>query len=116
MIKQTGGLTSSEIDRMVLEAEKHAEEDRSKKAYSEAVNEAQILLYSTEQTIEEYTDRFSPDELLQIKAAMDVLNDVKDRGSDAIGELRDASESLQAMMHRFAEMMYSAPESTDTFE
>jgi molecular chaperone DnaK len=101
---------------MVLEAEMHAEEDRSKMAYSEAVNEAQVLLYSTEQTISEFADRFSSDEIAKIRAAMDVVSDIKDQGPQAIDELKDASERLQILMHRFAELMYSAPDSSDTYD
>ncbi|UCH82918.1 MAG: Hsp70 family protein, partial [Candidatus Latescibacterota bacterium] len=110
VIKQSGGLTSAEIDRMVEEAESFAEEDRERKAYSQASNDALTLLYSTEQTIEEYGERFSPDELARIKAAMNVLNDVKDKGPQAMEDLREATDRLQAIMHRFAELMYTAPE------
>ncbi|UCG50829.1 MAG: molecular chaperone DnaK [Candidatus Latescibacterota bacterium] len=113
VIKQSGGLCSAEIERMILEAEKHAEEDRSKKAYSEARNEAQVLLYSTEQTIKDFADKFTPDEMVEIKAAMDALNQIKDSEGRNIADLKDATEKLQAIMHRFAELMYSTLESSD---
>ncbi len=114
VIKQSGGLSAAEIERMVAEAEKFAAEDRSRRAYSEQVNRTQMLLHSTEQTLREYEDRFSPGELAEVKAAVDAVNDVKAGGSHDIRALKDATDRLQWIMHRFAELMYTHPDSIDT--
>jgi molecular chaperone DnaK len=106
VIKQHGGLTMNEIDRMVEDAEKFAAEDKVKKAYSEVLNVAQTLLYSTEKTIEEFPERFSEGELEEVRAAVNRVVEVKDDGSQRLGELRAATEALQTLMHRFAEVMY----------
>jgi molecular chaperone DnaK len=116
VIKQHGGLTAAEIDRMVAEAEKYSVEDRSKKAYSHALNDAQNLLYATEQTVREFSDRLSPQDLRDTKAAMNRLLAARDGGPRSIGELKEATESLQAMMHKFAELIYSGPGSGDPLE
>ncbi len=108
VIKQHGGLTTGEIDRMVLDAEKFAETDRSRKEYSHALNEAQILLYSTEQTIKEFIERFTPDDLIEIKGAMKRVAEIRDDENRKIGNLRHATEDLQAIMHKFAELVYGA--------
>jgi len=109
VIKQQCGLSQSEIDRMVADAEKHAEEDRSKKAYSQALNDAQNLLYSSEQTIREFSDKLSPQDLKDIKDAVTRLISARDAGPARAGELLEATETLQAYMHKFAELIYSVP-------
>ena len=107
VIKQQGGLTQSEIDRMVADAEKHAEEDRSKKAYSQALNDAHNLLYSTEQTIRNFSSKLLPEDLKDIRAAMSHLISTRDADPVSLMELMEATQELQVLMHRFAELIYS---------
>ena len=107
VIKQQGGLTQSEIDRMVADAEKHAEEDRSKKAYSQALNDAHNLLYSTEQTIRNFSGKLLPEDLKDIRAAMSHLISTRDADPVSLMELMEATQELQVLMHRFAELIYS---------
>ncbi len=109
VIKQHGGLTQNEIDQMVSEAEKHADEDRVKKAYSQALNDAQNLLYSSEQTIGGFSDKISPQELEDIRDAMSRLVTARDAGPASMAELLEATKSLQVLMHKFAELIYSMP-------
>jgi molecular chaperone DnaK len=109
VIKQHGGLTSSEIERMIAEAEKHADEDRLKREYSRTLNDAQNLLYSTEQTLKEFSDKLSPQDRKDIRNAMSRLVAARDEGQTKLGELKEATESLQMLMHKFAEVIYSAP-------
>jgi molecular chaperone DnaK len=107
VIKQQGGLTQSEIDRMVADAEKHAEEDRSKRAYSQALNDAHNLLYSTEQTIRNFSGKLLPEDLKDIRAAMSHLISTRDADPVSLMELMEATQELQVLMHRFAELIYS---------
>ena len=107
VIKRHGGLMTSEIDRMVMEAEKFADNDKTRREYSRALNEAQILLYSTEQTIKEFVEKFTPDDLIEVKAAMKRVAEIRDDENRKISELKGATEDLQAIMHKFAELMYS---------
>jgi molecular chaperone DnaK len=113
VIKSSSGLSKAEIERMVTEAEKHAAEDKEKKAFSEAMNEAEILLYSTEQTIKDFADKFTKDDLEEIKRSMTRLREVKEDKNCDLETLRDATAKLQALMHKFAELMYSAPDASD---
>jgi len=116
VIKQYGGLTPNEIERMVGEAEMFAEEDRSKKTYSKALNDADNLLYATEQTIHEFSDKLTPQDLKKTKLAINRLISARDGGSRGVGELKEATECLQAMMHKFAGLIYSTPGSGDPVE
>jgi molecular chaperone DnaK len=109
VIKQHGGLTQNEIDRMIGEAEKYADEDRAKKAYSQALNDAQNLLYSSEQTIRDFPDKLAARDLEEIESAMARLAAARDAGPANSGELLEATENLQSYMHKFAEVIYSTP-------
>lgn len=113
-VKSASGLSKAEVSRMIDEAEKYAEEDRTKRDYSECLNEAEILLYSTEQTIKDFADRFSASELEEIHAAMEELREARDGGDRETEPLKQATGRLQAIMHKFAELMYSAPDSPDS--
>ena len=79
-----------------------------------ADNEAQILLYSTEQTIKDFADKFSESDLAEIQLAMEELREAKDRPDRDVESLKVATGHLQAIMHKFAELMYSAPDSSDS--
>jgi len=113
-IRTASGINEAEINRMVNDAEKFAEEDKTKREYSECLNEAEILLYSTEQTIKDFADKFSDSDLAEIQLAMEELRDAKDGHDRDIEVLKIATGHLQAIMHKFAELMYSAPDSTDS--
>jgi molecular chaperone DnaK len=112
-IKTASGLSEGEIKRMVDDAVKYAEEDQKKREFSEVLNAAEILLYSTEQTIRDFAEKFNPSDIAEIKAAMDALEDAKEDASRDSESLKQATGTLQAIMHKFAELMYSAPDSTE---
>ncbi len=116
VIKSASGLSESDIERMVSEAEKFLSEDKMKKAFSEALNEAEILIYSTEQTIKDFADKFTKNDLKEIQASVDNLKQIKDNGKKGIDELKEGTGRLQAIMHKFAELMYSAPNVSDDVE
>ncbi len=110
-IKTASGLKEAEIKRMIDEAETFAEEDKTKRDYSECLNEAEILLYSTEQTIKDFSDKFSESDLTEIQLAMEELREATDTGERDTEALKIVTGRLQAIMHKFAELMYSAPDS-----
>jgi molecular chaperone DnaK len=113
-VKTASGLSEADVKRMIDEAETYAEEDQTKRDYSECLNEAEILLYSTEQTIKDFADRFSTSDLEEIQVAMEELREARDGGDRETEPLKQATGSLQAIMHKFAELMYSAPDSPDS--
>jgi len=110
-IKTASGLSDAEIQRMIDDAEKFAEEDAAKRVYSEALNEAEILLYSTEQTLKDFSDKFSENDEREIRQILDEQREAKDNPERDADSLRMVTGRLQAIMHKFAELMYSAPDS-----
>ncbi len=112
-IKVASGLTEKEIARMVEEAERHAEDDKKKREAQEIVNQADILLYSTEATLKDFSDRFSKSDLEEIKSAIEDVKSARNNETRDLDAIRSATAQLQTIMHRFAELMYSAPGSDD---
>jgi molecular chaperone DnaK len=97
-------LNKDEIQRMVRDAETHAEEDRRRREEAELRNQADTLVYQTEKMLREHADRVQPDEKTKIEKAID---DVKQalRGSD-MSNLRVAYESALYATQAFAQRLY----------
>jgi molecular chaperone DnaK len=112
-IKTASGLSEEDIQRMIEDAEKHADEDRAKREFLEVQNEAEVLLYSSQRTLEDYADRFSPQDLEAIRTAIDDVRAAKSAESRDVEALRAAIGHLQAVVHRFAELMYSASDADE---
>jgi molecular chaperone DnaK len=112
-IKTASGLSEDEINRMVEEAEKHAGEDRLKREFLEVQNEAEVLLYSTQRTLEDFTDRLSPDDLEEIHESMAQVKAEMVSESRNVESLKATTGRLQEVMHRFAELMYSASDADE---
>jgi len=112
-IKVASGISEAEIRRMVEDAEKYADEDKKKREFQEAVNQAEILIYSTEQTLKDFAERFQARDLEEIKQAIADVRGARVGDARDVTALKAATGQLQAIMHRFAELMYSAPDSSD---
>ena len=72
---------------------------------------SEILLYSTEQTLKNFSEKFTESDKKEIEKAMNELREVLNGGKRDMDELKKATGKLQAIMHKFAELMYSAPSS-----
>ena len=75
-IERTGTLSEEEIERMVKDAEAHAEEDKKQKESITARNELDTLIFSTEKSLGEYGDKLSPDEK---KTVEDAIKEAKEK-------------------------------------
>ncbi len=104
-ITASSGLTEEEINRMVKDAEAHAEEDRRKKQLIEAKNEADTLIYSVEKTLREHGDKISGTEKKDIEDALEKCRKAKDT-SENPEEIKSSIASLSAASHKLAEHMY----------
>jgi len=72
-IQASGGLSDEEIEKMVKEAEAHAEEDRKRKELIEARNQGEALVHSTEKTLKDLGDKVSEDDKKAVEAAIEEL-------------------------------------------
>jgi molecular chaperone DnaK len=105
-IQASGGLNDAEIERMVKEAEEHAEEDRKRKEQIEARNHADSLIYTTEKSLKEYGDKVAPSDRQAIESAISDLRGVLDTAD--VATLRSKTESLAQLSMKLGEAMYRA--------
>jgi molecular chaperone DnaK len=111
-IQASGGLNEAEIERMVKEAEEHAEEDRKRKEQIEARNQADSLIYTTDKSLKEHGDKLDPGDRRAIEDAISDLRGVLET-ADA-STLRSKSENLAQLSMKLGEAMYRAQaETTD---
>jgi molecular chaperone DnaK len=103
-ITASSGLSKEEVERLVREAERHAQEDRLRKEEIELRNRADSLVYQSERTLREMGDKISASLRNEIE---DKIKDVRDAmsGND-ITRLRRASEDLERSMQRIGEEVY----------
>ncbi len=103
-ITASSGLTEEEIQRMVRDAEAHAEEDIKKKELVDARNQADSLIYMTEKSLKEHGDKVDASIRSSIESAITSAKSAME-GSDA-GSIKSATEDLQQASHKLAEAMY----------
>jgi len=103
-ITSSSGLENDEIDRMVKDAESHADEDKKRREAVEARNRLDGLVYSVEKTLGEHKEKLSPDELGQVNSALEEAKKALEQ--DEAGPLKAAAESLEKATHKLAEVMY----------
>ena len=99
-------LSKEEIEKMVKDAEKFAEEDKKKKEEVEVKNQADTLVYSVEKSLKDFGDKVTQDEKLKIEQK---LNDLKEaiKGSDA-EKIKKEMEELSKVAHKLAEEVYKS--------
>ncbi len=105
-IEASGGLSDTEIDRMVQEAEANAEEDRNRRELAEARNQAEGLIHTTERQLEEHGDKIEAGDKAAIEEALQAVKDVKD-GEDA-APIQEKTAALAAAAMKLGEAMYAA--------
>ena len=103
-IQASGGLSDSEIDRMVKDAETHAATDKKRRELVEAKNQAEALVHSTEKTLSELGDKVSEADRKAIEAAMAELKTAS-AGDDASHISAKADELTKAAM-KLGEALY----------
>merc|ERR1719171_377446 len=103
-IRSSGGLSDSDIERMVNEAESFAEEDKKKKDMTEAKNEADSALYSSEKSFNEHKDKLSEEDKSEIEGAIKAVREAMD-GDDA-EKLKEASNQLSAATMKIGQAVY----------
>ncbi|ORE86054.1 molecular chaperone DnaK [Oceanococcus atlanticus] len=105
-IKASSGLSDDEIEKMVKDAEEHAEEDRKFRELIEARNQGEGLVHGVEKSLEDLGDKVSDEEKTSIQAAVDELKEaLKGDDKDAI---EAKSKALAEASSKLAEQAYAA--------
>lgn len=103
-IRESGALSEQEKDKMVNEAEAHAEEDRKKREKIEAQNEADNIVYATEKSLKDYGDKISDSEKKSIQDALEELKKVKESASP--DEIREKIKKLGEVSQKLGQAVY----------
>jgi len=107
-IQASGGLSDSDIDQMVKDAEDHAEEDKKNRELIDAKNHAESLIHDTEKNVGEFGDKVSAEDKAEIEAAIQASKDVlEDEAADAEA-IKAKTDALTQAAMKLGEAMYKA--------
>ncbi len=104
-ITASSGLSEEEIQKLIRDAELHAEEDKKKRELVDARNQADSLIYTTEKSIKEIGDKLDASTKEEINQAIERLK--KAMEGDNVEEIKRLSDELTQASHKLAEAMYA---------
>jgi len=113
-IQASGGLSDDDIEKMVKDAEEHAEEDKAKKELIETKNQAESLIHGTEKSLTENSDKISEDDKKSIEDAISQLKASLE--SDDATKISSDLEVLTQEAMKLGEAIYKAQEGTQNNE
>jgi len=103
-IKDSGGLSKEEVEKMIKDAESHAQEDKKKKEVVELKNQADSLIHTTEKSLKEHGSKISSEDKKKIEASLEALKKIKD--SDNKEELKSKIDLLTQASMKLGEEIY----------
>jgi molecular chaperone DnaK len=105
-ITSSSGLSKEDIDKMVKEADSHADEDRRKREEIEARNRADSLVYQTEKVLRENRDKLSESDVKAVESAVADCKKALEGGD--VDKINRAADALTQASHKLAEAMYKS--------
>ena len=105
-IEASGGLSDDDIERMVKDAESHAEEDKKRRELVDAKNQADALIHSTEKTIEESGDKVSAENKKEAEEAIAALRTALE--GDDLSEIQAKTEALGQVAMKIGTALYQS--------
>ncbi len=103
-IQASGGLKDADIEKMVKDAEAHADEDKKKRELIEAKNKAESMIHQTEKTLKDLGDKVASSDKEAIEAAMKVLKEASEK--DDVDDINAKTESLMNASMKLGEALY----------
>jgi len=113
-ITASSGLSEEEIDKLIKDAELHAEDDKKKRELVESRNSADALIYSTEKSIKDLGDKVDAETKSKVEASIEPLKKAME-GEDP-EEIKRLSEELTQASHKLAEAVYQQASQADAQE
>ncbi len=107
-IESSSGLSEADIDKMVKEAEAHAEDDKKAREQIEAKNNAETTVYSTEKALKDYGDKITPAERSAIEDAIKELKDTLANANATAEEIKSKTEKVQSASMQLGQKVYEA--------
>ena len=106
-VTPTSGLQADEIDKLVTEGEKFKETDQLRRDLAEMRNQAETLIYTTEQALDAYADLLEPEKLEKVRGEVQLLKKMLETGA-TLDALRGAYAQLENSTFEIAEAMYAS--------
>ena len=107
-IQASGGLSDSDIDQMVKDAEENAEADKERRELVEARNQAESLIHSTEKSIEEHSDKVDPTTVEAIELAVAALKDDLEGGKADAEKIKSGIQNVTEAAMKLGEAIYKS--------
>jgi len=108
-VTATSGLNQAEVDSLVQEGERFKETDQLRRDLAEMRNQAETLIYTTEQALDGYADLLAPEKLEGVRQEVQVLKKMLETGAN-LDAVREAYSRLENATFEIAEAMYATPE------
>lgn len=105
-------LAKDDIERMVKDAESHAEEDRRRREEAEVRNNADSLVYQTEKLLREQGEKFQGDEKDKVESALSSLKEAL--GGSDVEAIKTATETLLTASQSFSQRLYEEASRSDS--
>jgi molecular chaperone DnaK len=105
-ITSSSGLSKEEVDKMMKEAEAHAEEDRKRKEEIETRNQADQAAYAAEKMLKESGDKLSASDKQPIESAIEDLKRAIEKND--VAEMKKSMDALNTAQHKAAEVLYKS--------
>ena len=107
-IQASGGLSDEDIEKMVSDAESHADEDKKRKEVVEARNQADSLVHSTENNLKEHGDKISNEDKTAIETSLQELKTLLEDEKPDPDEIKTKTNALTEQSMKLGEAMYKA--------
>ena len=109
-IEASSGLSEGEIEKMVKDAEQHAEEDKKRREAADAKNMADSAVYEAENLLKEHGEKISADAKAKVEAAKERVKEALKK--DDIDEMKSSTEALKECWHQVSEELYKQAQQT----
>ena len=113
-IQASGGLSESEIEQMVKDAEENAEADKERKELVEAKNQAEGLIHSTEKSLEEHGEKVDPTTVEAIELAIAALKETLE--TEDAGKIKSGIQNVTEAAMKLGEAIYKAEQEKSSDE
>jgi molecular chaperone DnaK len=107
-ITGSSGLTDAEVQRMVQEAEAHAEEDRKRREAISLINDAESMTYQAENVLKEHGDKIPADVKTELDQKVQTVKEILDKDRENVDRLKPAYEEMVQTLSKVGSAMYGA--------
>ncbi|MBC7149505.1 MAG: molecular chaperone DnaK [Rhizobium sp.] len=112
-IQASGGLSDADIEKMVKDAEAHAEEDKKRRAAVEAKNHAESLVHSTEKSLKEYGDKVSETDRKAIEDAIAALKGAMEVSEPNAEDIQAKTQTLMEVSMKLGQAIYESQQAEE---